>query len=107
MVTSRIEPAQARSGALLRPMPGCGTVQDPPRAAVTTARGGIGPSGGRCGPTLTPNWATAPAALGLRNGRRSSSSAFAAAVARLPRPPAAERERTARSHVLLAGYDTP
>ena len=27
----------------MRPMPGCGTVQDPLRAAVLPARGGIGP----------------------------------------------------------------
>ena len=28
----------------MRSLPGCGTVQDPPRAAVPPARGGIGPS---------------------------------------------------------------
>ena len=43
MLMSRIEPAQARSAAPLRFRPRCGTVQDPPRAAVLPARGGIGP----------------------------------------------------------------
>ena len=36
----------------LRSMPKCGTIQDPPRAAVLPARGGIGPGSGRRGADL-------------------------------------------------------
>ena len=42
--SNRTEPAQARSEAPMRSMSRRGTVQDPPRAAVPPARGGIGPS---------------------------------------------------------------
>ena len=52
MIAGQSRPSQgAYQGAPMRSMPRCGTVQDPPRAAVPPARGGIGPGSKR------PAWA--------------------------------------------------